>query len=159
MSDEDTMIEELYCIKNSGNIMEEDFLFYLSSKYPSVRALAVIVVGLNLKKEFACKHIVKAIDSECDEEVVQSLVDSLVSLVHAGICDKKIVASKLKKLLVFGCWSDELKGGLYLGLLKLFKKITPREYAIAPDCLSEMSLDVDFIESIPLVNGDKGCES
>jgi len=158
MSDENRMIEELYSVKNSGNIKEEDFLRYFSCKYPSVRALAATVVGLNLKKEFACKYIVKAIDYEDDEEVIQSLVDSLISLVHAGICDKEIVASKLKEILVFGYGSDELKGGIYLGLLKLFRMITPRDYAIAPDCLSEMSLDVDFIESIPLVNGDKGCE-
>ncbi|MFD2447684.1 hypothetical protein ACFSQE_03885 [Vogesella fluminis] len=56
MSDEDTMIEEFYCIKNSGNIMEEDFLFYLSSKYPSVRALAVIVVGLNFRAIAPLRH-------------------------------------------------------------------------------------------------------
>jgi len=159
MSDENRMIEELYRVKNSGNITEEDFLNYFSCKYPSVRALAATVVGLNLKKEFACKHIVKAIDFESDETVVKSLVDSLVSLVHAGVCDKEAVASKLKKIIILGCGSDELKGGVYLGLLKLFRIITPREYATAPDCLSEMSLDVDFIESIPLVSGDKGCET
>ncbi|QDQ28441.1 HEAT repeat domain-containing protein [Chitinimonas arctica] len=153
-SDVGDIIDALYALGAKGkNAASPQLIQVLKGlakhEDPAVREEVAACAGIRLRlAELYPVFLDRLRDEEDDVSVLPPLIDAVVALgIHgAGTCAE--ITKILSDYVFDEKEDDEVRGVAYLGVLKLWGKISPREYAVAPRVLSEMSWDAKLIRDL-----------
>lgn len=87
-------------------------------------------------------------EAETEPSVLPPLIDAVTALALHGTGDRRELSKILGGYVLDEHQDEEVRQVAYLSLLKLWDKITPREYAVAPQHLSEMAWDKGWVQSL-----------
>jgi hypothetical protein len=115
---------------------------------PEVREEVAAAAGIRLRLPELYPMFLRRLQGvEKVPSVLASLIDGATALSLHGEGNRTELSTVLGRYVLDSRQDDDVRGTAYLALLKLWDKITPAEYAIAPRALSEMSWDREFVKS------------
>ena len=114
-----------------------------------VREQVVACAGVRLRvKEMFPIFWRRLSGDEKNPAVILTLIDAVTALVHHGEGSRDALTRLLNGYLFSELMPDEIRGSACLAMLRLWEKISPREYATAPRRLSEMTFDLEELRKL-----------
>ncbi len=153
-SDVDDVLDGLYELgaSNTEEFSPEllQLLTRLSSHHDAeVRLEIAAAVGIRLRRsDFYEVLFQRLAEREEDESVLRVLMDATTAISIRKDATKEDLSHVLASYVLRVDLADETRGVAYLCLLKLWHKISPKEYAKTPSELSKMSWDRNFVERL-----------
>ena len=152
-SDSSEVIDALYGLSSSGKDEVTSDIFAVLTNLvvhhdPEVRE-QVAVAGIRLRLPDLYPLFFQRLQGlERESSVLPPLIDAVTVLALHGVGRREELSRVLGRYVLDEHEDDEVRGTAYLALLRLWDRISAREYAIAPRGLSEMKCDLDFVSQL-----------
>jgi hypothetical protein len=148
------VIDALYALGSSGkdavtSEVAEALTRLVDHQEADVREEVAAAAGIRLRLPSLYPLFVRRLQGveEC-ASVLAPLIDATVALSLHGAGNRKELSALLGQYVLDERQDDEVRGTAYLGLLKLWSKISAKEYAVAPRALSQMSWNRNLVVSL-----------
>lgn len=120
----------------------------LNHIHPEIREEAAASTGIRLRLPQMYPLFMARLKIEQDPNVLCALIDAIVAVSLPRTGKRRELTLRLADFLLNERSDDAVRGVAYLGLLKLWGKIAPRDYAAAPRKLSEMNWNAELIDDL-----------
>lgn len=153
-ADAPVIVDALYVLgaKNKGAItpeIDEALIRLVDHDDPDVREAVAAAAGIRLKLTHFYPLFLRQLNGfEKSTSVLPPLIDATATLLLHGAGNIREVSIIFGRYILDDLEEDEVRGTAYLALLKVWKKISPGEYAAAPHALSEMKWDRRLVLSL-----------